>query len=124
MVPQSSTRFLTSVALLALAGLCWPTSSPGGGAFAANKKEITVTVKIADKTAGFSLEARKVVAADANAFDVMRHMVAVAYRTDSEAGPVITSLCGVAAPRGFTWVPYLDGKPCKGSVARLILTKD
>jgi len=111
--------------LLALACLCWSSPPPSAGeAFAAVKKDITVTLKIADKTSGFSLEAKKVVAADANAFDFVRHTVAVGYRTDAEAGPVVTSLCGVSPPKGLAWTCSVDGKPCKGGVGRVTLGKD
>jgi hypothetical protein len=89
----------------------------------AGKKDVTVTLKIADKTAGFSLEAKKLVAADTNAFDFVRHTVAVAYRTDAEGGPVVTSLCGVTAPRGLAWTCYVDGQPCK-SAGKVTLTAD
>jgi hypothetical protein len=123
---RSSLRFPATAALLALACLGWssPPPSAGEALAAAGKKDVTVTLKIADKTAGFSLEARKLVAADTNAFDFVRHTVAVAYRTDAEGGPVVTSLCGVSAPKGLRWTCYVDGEACKGGPGRVALTKD
>jgi len=53
----------------------------------------------------------------------VRHTVAVAYRTDPDGGAVVTSLCGVAAPKGLPWTCYIDGKLCK-AVSRVTLTKD
>src|SRR5579885_3748349 len=125
MVLQPTIRIRLTAALLGLACLGWlsPPGS-GGAALAAGKKEVTVTLKIADKTAGFTLEAQKLVAVDSNAFDFLRHTVALAYRTDADAGPVVTSLCGVSAPKGYVWAAYLAGKPCKGGIGRVTFTKD
>jgi hypothetical protein len=120
---RSSLRFPAAAALLALACLSWSSPPPSAGEALAGKKDVTITLKIADKTAGFSLEAKKLVAADTNAFDFVRHTVAVAYRTDAEGGPVVTSLCGVTAPRGLPWTCYLDGKPCK-SIGNVTLKAD
>ena len=55
------------------------------GALAAPKKDLTLTLKITDKASGLTLEARKAVAADSNAFDALRHTVALTYRTDAAA---------------------------------------
>src|SRR5262249_36007532 len=62
-------------------------------------------------------------APDSNAFDTIRHTVTVGYKTDAEGGPVVTSLCGVSAPKGFAWTCYLDGKPCK-AIGRVALGKE
>jgi hypothetical protein len=85
-------------------------------------KDVALTLKITDK-GNFTLEAKKAIAADTNAFDATRHIVSIVYHTDSEAGPVVTSMCGVAAPKGSVWVPYVDGKPVKG-IVKLTLTTD
>jgi hypothetical protein len=108
---RSPLRFPATAALLALACLCWPSPPPSAGEAlaAAGKKDVTVTLKIADKTAGFTLEARKLVAADTKAFDIVRHTIAMAYRTDPDGGPVVTSLCGVSAPKGLRWTCCVDG---------------
>jgi hypothetical protein len=121
---RSSRRFPVAVSLLALALLAWSPPPPSAKGALAGKKDVTITLKIVDKTADFSLEAKKLTAVNTNAFDFVRHTVAVAYRTDTEAGPVVTSLCGVTAPRGFVWAAYVDGQPCKGSVGRVTFAKD
>ena len=83
-----SARFPVTAALLALASLCGPSPRDSAdGASAAVKKDITVTLKITDKASGFTLEAKKPVASDSNAFDVLRHTVAVTYKTDAGGGP-------------------------------------
>jgi hypothetical protein len=85
-------------------------------------KDVALTLKI---TGGgnFTLEAKKAIATDTNAFDATRHIVSIVYHTDAEAGPVVTSMCGVTAAKGSTWTPYVDGKPVKG-IGRLTLTAD
>src|SRR5262245_51982904 len=119
-----STRSLLTAALLAVACLCGPWARDSAdGAPAAPKKDLTVTLKITDKASGFSLEAKKAVAADTNAFDLMRHTLAVTYRTDATGAPVVTGLCGVTAPKGHAWVASLDGQPCKG-IGTVAVTKD
>jgi hypothetical protein len=79
----------------------------------AARKDVALTLKI---TGGgnFTLEAKKAMATDTNAFDATRHIVLIVYHTDAEAGPVVTSMCGVAAPKGSAWTPYVDSKPVKG----------
>src|ERR1700737_2796191 len=96
-----SARFSVTAALLALACICGPSPNNSDGAPAAAKKDITVTLKITDKASGFTLEAKKPVASDSNAFDVLRHTVAVTYKTDAAGGPVVTALCGVNPAKGF-----------------------
>jgi hypothetical protein len=85
---------------------------------AAVEKDVTVTLKISDKASGLMLEAKKKVARDTSAFDAVRHVVAMAYRTDPEIGPVVTSLCGISPPKGSAWACSIDGTPCRnlGSV--------
>jgi hypothetical protein len=85
-------------------------------------KDVALTLKI---TGGgnFTLEAKKAIATDTNAFDATRHIVSIVYHTDAEAGPVVTSMCGISAPKGTVWVPYVDGKPVKG-IGKLTLTAD
>jgi len=67
---------------------------------------------------------KKAIATETNAFDATRHIVSIVYHTDAEAGPVVTSMCGIAAPKGSAWVPYVDGKPLKQGIGKLILTAD
>jgi hypothetical protein len=111
-------------ALLALTALAWPPPprAAAEGAFGGN--DVTVTLKISDKRSGLSLEAKKAVAGGANAFDVLRHTVAITYKTDPELGPMVTGLCGVAAPKGYFWAAYVDGKLSQVGVGRLTLTRD
>jgi hypothetical protein len=108
-------------ALLVLAAPGWLLAP---AAPAAGKKDVTVTLKVVDKASGLSLEAKKAVANDSNAFDVMRHIVAVTYRTDPEQGPMVTGLCGVTAPKGTFWAVSVDGNFAKEGIGRLTLTKD
>jgi hypothetical protein len=100
-----------------------PTSDVAGAKEPA-KKDVTVTLKIADKTSGLSLEAKKLVAHNSNAFDAVRHVVSMTYKTDLESGPVVTGLCGVTAPRGCFWAAYVDGSLAKPGIGRTNLTKD
>ena len=121
---RSSRRCPAPAALLALACLGWTPPPPSAGEALAAKKDVTVTLKVADRAAGLTLEARRHVAADTNAFDCVRHTIAVAYRTDAEGGPVVTSLCGVPPGKGFAWVALVDGQPCPGGLGRVTLAKD
>jgi hypothetical protein len=110
-----SARFLFTATFLALACLCGPSAHHSAdGAPAAPKKDLTVTLKISDRASGFTLEAKKPVAADINAFDLIRHTVALKYRTDAGGAPVVTGACGVTPGKGQVWVASLDGQPCKG----------
>jgi hypothetical protein len=119
-----SARFPVTAALLALAYLCGPSARDfADGAPAAPKKDVTLTLNITDKASGLTLEARKAVAADTNAFDALRHTVALTYRTDAGGAPVVTGLCGVTPPKGHAWVASLDGQPCK-AVGAVTITKD
>jgi hypothetical protein len=119
-----SARFLVTVPLLAVACLCGPSArDPADGAPAAPKKNLTVTLKITDKASGFTLEAKKPVAGDTNAFDLMRHTVALTYKTDPGGVPAVTTLCGITPPRGQAWVVFLDGQPCKG-IGAVTITRD
>jgi hypothetical protein len=45
------------------------------------------------------------------------------YKTDAAAGPVVTSLCGVTAPRGTAWTCSTDGMECK-TVGNVTLSQD
>ena len=67
---------------------------------------------------GRTLGGKKAVAKGTSAFDAVRHVVAMAYRMDPEVGPVVTSLCGVSAPKGSAWACSIDGQACRnpGSV--------
>jgi hypothetical protein len=112
---------LVVLALLVPAGVPSPRATGEAAAF---KKDVTMTLKVEDKTSGLTLEAKKAVPKDSNAFDAVRHTVAIAYKTDAEGGPVVTSLCGVTAPKGTTWTCSIDEKPCKGGVGRITLGKD
>ena len=120
MKPRAAIRALIAVALLVLAGAPSPRAAGGG---AVDKKDITVTLKISDKASGLTLEAKKAVPKGSNAFDAVRHTVAMAYRTDPEAGPVVTSLCGVSPPKGSAWTCVVDGAP-GGNLARISLNAD
>jgi hypothetical protein len=84
--------------------------------------DVAVTLRI---TGGgtFTLEAKKAIATETNAFDATRHIVSIVYHTDAEAGPVVTSMFGIAAPKGSAWMPYVDGKPVKG-IGKLTLMAD
>jgi hypothetical protein len=126
MMPRATRLCLcVTVALLALcAPGRGPTSEIARAKDPVSKKDVTMTLKIADKASGLSLEAKKTVAHDSNAFDAMRHVVSMTYKTDPELGPMVTGLCGVTAPRGCFWAVYVDGTLAKSGVGRLSLTKD
>jgi hypothetical protein len=86
-------------------------------------KDIALTLKITDR-GNFTLEAKKAIATETNAFDATRHIVSIVYHTDAEAGPVVTSMCGIAAPKGSAWMPYVDGKPFRQGIGKLTLMAD
>ena len=121
MKPRAATCALIAVALLFTAGA--PSPRAAGEAAAVDKKNVTVTLKISDKASGLTLEAKKSVARDSNAFDAVRHTVALAYRTEADGGPFVTSLCGVTAGKDTAWTCYLDGKRCK-TIGRVTLAAD
>jgi hypothetical protein len=119
-----SARYPVTAALFALACLCGPSPrNSADGAPAAPKKDLSLTLKITDKASGLTLEARKAVAADSNAFDALRHTIALTYRTDAAGAPVVTGLCGVTPPKGHAWVASLNGEPCKG-IGAATISKD
>jgi hypothetical protein len=97
MTPRAATCALIAVALLFTAGAPAPRAA---GEAAVDNKKVTITLKTSDKARGLSLEAKKSVAQDTNAFDAVRHTVAMAYKTDPDRGPIVTSLCVVAAAQG------------------------
>jgi hypothetical protein len=110
--------------LAVLLALVWLLPSPAAAEDAAGKNGVTLTLKISDKKTGFTLEAKKAVPSGSNAFDVLRHTVAVTYRSDPELGPLVTGLCGVTAPKGLSWMVYVDGKPSPVGIGRVTLTRD
>jgi hypothetical protein len=91
MTPRS-TRPIVTASLLALACLCGPSARDSADCAPAAKKDLTVTLKITDKASGFTLEAKKAVANDTNAFDFLCHTVALTYKTDAEDTPAVTAL--------------------------------
>jgi hypothetical protein len=109
---------MCALVAVALFGPAWAPPPRAAGGAAVDKKDITIKLKIEDKASGFTLEAKKAVAKDTSAFDAVRHVVAMAYRTDPEVGPVVTSHCGVSPVKGSAWSCLLDGQPCRnlGSV--------
>jgi hypothetical protein len=85
-------------------------------------KDVALNLKISG-AGNFTREAKKAIAPETNAFDATHHIVSIVYHTDVETGPVVTSMCGIAAPKGSAWMPYVDGKPVKG-IGKLTLTAD
>jgi len=120
---RRSTRFSATIVLLALACLCDPAPRNADGAPAVAKKDLTLTLKISDKANSFTLEAKKLVGADTNAFAVLRHTVALAYKTGNDGVPVVSSLCGVTPLKGQAWTCTIDGQPCK-NIGTTTITKD
>ena len=119
-----TSRFF-ALAALTLTALARPAAPHAGEAAggAGEKLDIALTLKVTDKTNGLSLEAKKFVSKDTNAFDALRHTVAVAYRTDAEGTPVVTSLCGVTPQKAQAWRCYVGGERCK-AVGKVILSAD
>src|SRR5690242_9309530 len=117
------TRLTTTAVLFVPAFFCTSWLGTFPEASAAVKKDITVTLKISDKASGFTLEAKKAVAADSSAFDFLRHTIAVTYKTDVDGGPILIGLCGVTPARGQAWICSIDGKPCK-NIGSVSITKD
>jgi hypothetical protein len=114
-----ATCALIAVALLVSAGA----PSPRAAGEAAVDKKAAVLLKISDLGRGLSLEAKKRVAKDTNAFDFVRHTVAVAYRTQASGGPTVTSFCGVNPGKDTRWLSYLDGERCK-AIGQVMLKAD
>jgi hypothetical protein len=123
MMARRSIRFAATSVLLPLAAIFALSLCDSPNATAAPKKDITVTLKISDKASGFTLEAKKAVAADSSAFDFLRHTVAVTYKTDVDGGPIVTALCGVTPARGQGWACTIGGKPCK-NIGAVSITQD
>jgi hypothetical protein len=119
-----TSRFF-ALAALALTALARPANPDAGEAAggASEKLDIALTLNVTDNTNGLSLEANKFVSKDTNAFDALRHTVAVAYRTDAEGTPVVTSLCGVTPQKAQAWRCYVGGERCK-PVGRVTLASD
>ena len=87
---RAATCALVADALFVSAGS--PTPRAAGDAVV--EKNFTIKLKIRDEASGLTVEAKKAVAKGTSAFDAVRHVVAMGYRTDPEIGPVVTSLCG------------------------------
>jgi hypothetical protein len=88
------------------------------------KKAVTLTLKITDKPSGLSVDAKKVVPMGSSAFDVLRDMVKVKYKTFAKLGPFVTGLCGVDAPDGVYWALYADEKFSDVGIGSITLDKD
>jgi hypothetical protein len=120
MTPRAATCALIAVALLFTAGAPSPRAA---GEAAVGKDYATITLKISDKASGLTLEAKKTVAKDTNAFDFVRHTVALAYRTEAGGEPTVTSLCGVSPGKDTRWACYLDGERYK-AIGKVLLKAD
>jgi Domain of unknown function (DUF4430) len=90
----------------------------------ADKKNITLTLKISDPISGLGLEAKKAVTTGTNAFDAMTAIVQVKYKTYPQLGPFVTGLCGVDAPSGMFWALYVDGKMSQVGIGSIVLQQD
>jgi hypothetical protein len=105
--------------------LTWPSAAAEQEKPRSGKVAITLTLKISDKPSGLTLEAKKLIPSGSNAFDVLRDIVKVKYKTFPKLGPLVTSLCGIDAPDGGFWALSIDGKYSHdGGIASITLDKD
>ena len=90
-------------------------------ALADEAPRVAVHLEIRDELTGSDLDVsiRRQVATGTDAVDFMDEVVEVEYRRYPGVGVFVTSLCGIAAPKGAFWALSIDGKRAKKGISEL-----
>jgi hypothetical protein len=86
--------------------------------------DVRVAIRVYNRDGSILVEGRKRVPAKSNAFDVLREMINVEYRTFANLGVFVTGLAGVRPPEGYFWILYVDGKPSELGISNITITAD
>lgn len=112
MVRRTLLRLLAGLLLVSL-GIC---------AAHGTDESVELRLEITDGR-GFELRAEKSVPAGTNAFEALRAIVQVGFRKSPGLGPMVTELCGIAAPRGYYWALYRDGDLAGVGIGDMVLDR-
>lgn len=90
-------------------------------ALADEAPRIAVHLEIRDELTGSDLDVsiRRQVATGTDAVDFMDEIVEVEYRRYPGVGVFVTSLCGIAAPKGAFWTLSIDGERAEKGISAL-----
>ena len=82
---------------------------------------VAVHLEIRDELTGSDLDVsiRRQVATGTDALDFMDAVVEVEYRRYPGVGVFVTSLCGIAAPKGAFWALSIDGERAEKGISEV-----
>lgn len=94
-------------------------------ALADEAPRVAVHLEIRDELTGSDLDVsiRRQVATGTDAMDFMDEVVEVEYRRYPGVGAFVTSLCGVAAPKGAFWALSIDGERATKGISELSIER-
>ena len=94
-------------------------------ALADEAPRVAVHLEIRDELTDSDLEVsiRRKVATGTNAVDFMDEVVEVKYRRYPGVGVFVTSLCGIAAPKGSFWALSIDGERATKGISELSIER-
>ena len=94
-------------------------------AFADEAPRVAVHLEIRDELTGSDLDVsiRRQVATGTDAVDFMDEVVEVEYRRYPGVGVFVTSLCGIAAPKGAFWALSIDGERATKGISELSIER-
>lgn len=94
-------------------------------ALADEAPRVAVHLEIRDELTGSDLDVsiRRQVATGTNAVDFMDEVVAVEYRRYPGVGVFVTSLCGIAAPKGAFWALSINGERATKGISDLTINE-
>lgn len=108
----------------------WPLVHAAGFAFALSAladeaAHVAVHLEIRDDLTGSDLDVsiRRQVATGTDAVDFMDEVVALEYRRYPGVGVFVTSLCGIAAPKGAFWALSIDGERATKGISELSIDR-
>ena len=94
-------------------------------ALADEAPRVAVHLEIRDELTGSDLDVsiRRQVATGTDAVDFMDEVVEVEYRRYPGVGVFVTSLCGIAAPKGTFWALSIDGERATKGISELSIER-
>jgi len=92
-------------------------------AFAEDTPQVAVHLEIRDELtdSGLTVSIQRNVPAGTAGVAFMEDLVDVEYRRYPGVGVFVTSLCGVAAPKGTFWALSIDGERAKKGISELTI---
>jgi hypothetical protein len=85
--------------------------------------QVQLTLEVIDDR-GFELLARTRVPRGTAAFEAMTEIIQVEHRKVAGRGPLVTALCGIAAPRGQFWALYVGNDLSPVGIGEVVLQDD